>query len=505
MYMKDHFEEFFGKKYMSKGLEVIEDLKKLYKVKNNYNLRNEAGIYYSKRKYLSFALIFSILFLFCQPPDYPSPCSQKSKIFQSSILFKAARNDKLDFCGLNLNSESITGASPGIQTVATPVFSPISGNYNTFQNLTITSATSGASIYFTVDGSTPTTNSNLYTGAATNLWVIAGLTLKAFATKSGMRDSAVATADYSYLPLKTGQTVCYDATTSVTCPGIQDDGASQRGSARGYINNGDGTVTDNATGLVWQRCPLGLSGATCSIGSQTASNYATGISTCSGLTLAGKTWRLPTYFELQTLSNFSLIASDPTFFPNASSFYWSSTTATVLGNNLNAYTINSSIGRTDNATAKTTATPFVRCVSGLQKNITPNFTDNGDFTIKDNITGLTWQKCSRGLNNDSTCSGTATASDFVTGISYCNSLGLAGKTWRLPNVNELFSIVDVSVGTQPPINTTFFPGTPAGANYWTSTTLQGTPTSAWLVSFNSGIIIDSGKVGANLIRCVSGP
>ena len=39
-------------------------------------------------------------------------------------------------------------------------------------------------------------------------------------------------------------------------PGILDDGSSQRGSARGYINNGDGTVTDNTTGLVWQRCPL---------------------------------------------------------------------------------------------------------------------------------------------------------------------------------------------------------------------------------------------------------
>jgi hypothetical protein len=90
-------------------------------------------------------------------------------------------------------------------------------------------------------------------------------------------------------------------------------------------------------------------------------------------------------------------------------------------------------------------------------------------------------------------------------LQYCKNLNFAGKTWRLPNVNELFSIVDVSVGVQPPINTTFFPGTPAGANYWTSTTVQGTPASGWLVSFNSGIIIDSGKGGANLIRCVSGP
>lgn len=457
-----------------------------------------------KKKYLSFALIFSIVCFSCQPPDYENPCSQKSKFFQSSILFKAAINDKFVFCGLNGES-NIAASQPGVQTVETPVFSPRAGNHNTSQNLTITSATAGASIYFTTDGSTPTTTSNLYSGASTNLWVIAGLTFKAFATKSGMRDSAIAIADYSYLPLKTGQTVCYDASAPLTCPGILDDGAFQTGAARGYVNNGDGTVTDNATGLIWQRCPLGLSGATCSIGSQTASTFATGISTCSGLSLAGKTWRLPTYLELQTLSNFSSITSDPTFFPNSSSFYWSSTTATVLGSSTNAYTINASTGRTDTSTAKTTATPFVRCVSGLQKNITPNFTDNGDFTIKDNITGLTWQKCSRGQANDSTCSGGGTAADFATGLSYCNTLSLAGKTWRLPNVNELFSIVDVSVGTQPPVNTTFFINTPAGANYWTSTTLQGTATSGWLVSFNSGIIIDSGKGGANLIRCVTGP
>ena len=77
------------------------------------------------------------------------------------------------------------------------------------------------------------------------------------------------------------------------------------------------------------------------------------------------------------------------------------------------------------------------------------------------------------------------------GVSYCNSLGLAGKTWRLPNVNELFSILDVSVA-QPPINTTFFRAL-CRCKLLDFTTVQGTPASGWLVSFNSGIIIDSGR------------
>ena len=79
-------------------------------------------------------------------------------------------------------------------TVATPGFSPAAGTYNTSQSVTISDGTSGASIYYTTNGSTPTTGSTLYSSAIT---VSATETLKALAAKSGFTNSAVASAVYT--------------------------------------------------------------------------------------------------------------------------------------------------------------------------------------------------------------------------------------------------------------------------------------------------------------------
>jgi chitinase len=80
------------------------------------------------------------------------------------------------------------------QTVATPVFSPAAGTYTSAQTVTITSVTSGAEIRYTTDGTEPTTSSALYSSPLT---VNATTTLKAKAFKSGMNNSATATAIYT--------------------------------------------------------------------------------------------------------------------------------------------------------------------------------------------------------------------------------------------------------------------------------------------------------------------
>ena len=54
--------------------------------------------------------------------------------------------------------------------------------------------------------------------------------------------------------LKTGQTQCWDsAGTEIVCAGTGQDGEFQKGTAQSYADNGDGTITDRATGLVWER------------------------------------------------------------------------------------------------------------------------------------------------------------------------------------------------------------------------------------------------------------
>ena len=88
-----------------------------------------------------------------------------------------------------------TASAGGSPTVSTPTFSPTAGNYLTTQNITISTSTESATIYYTTDGSDPDNTDTEYT---TPIVVSATTTVKAIAYKTDMDPSAIASATYTF-------------------------------------------------------------------------------------------------------------------------------------------------------------------------------------------------------------------------------------------------------------------------------------------------------------------
>jgi hypothetical protein len=99
--------------------------------------------------------------------------------------------------GLTAIQEIVTWTyttNSGLPTASTPTFSPAPGNYTSAQSVTLSDTTTGATIYYTTDGSTPTTSSPKYTAP---IPVNTTTTIKAIAAASGFNNSAVATGVYT--------------------------------------------------------------------------------------------------------------------------------------------------------------------------------------------------------------------------------------------------------------------------------------------------------------------
>lgn len=131
------------------------------------------------------------------------------------------------------------------------------------------------------------------------------------------------------------------------------------------------------------------------------------------------------------------------------------------------------------------------------------FVDNTDSTISDNATGLMWKKCGEGQTGSDCSGGSADTPDWTTALSTCEADTTAGHTdWRLPNRNELLSIVSLAT-VNPAIDTTFFPNTQSD-HYWSSSTYQypGVEGIAWGVNFYNGDTDANGKGSGFYVRCV---
>ena len=120
----------------------------------------------------------------------------------------------------------------------------------------------------------------------------------------------------SGVELHSGQTTSY---------GTGEDDADKDGTAKSYTDNGDGTVTDDHTGLVWQKSDNGATTLTWENALTYCSNLANGVDGLTDGSSAGD-WRLPSFVEGATLIDFGAGGYKNAAFTWSGSYYWLGTT-----------------------------------------------------------------------------------------------------------------------------------------------------------------------------------
>lgn len=127
--------------------------------------------------------------------------------------------------------------------------------------------------------------------------------------------------------------------------------------------------------------------------------------------------------------------------------------------------------------------PAMAQAQSCNSQITPS-TPNAQFQVDgeeviDFRTNLIWKRCATGQTwTGSSCSGASDSYTWAQALSVGN-----GTNWRLPNIKELLSLVEVSCGS-PAINASIFPNT-EDLYFWTSSPYVNN-NQAWLVSFSDG-------------------
>ena len=319
-----------------------------------------------------------------------------------------------------------------------------------------------------------------------------------------MTDSSPDTSSgITYPIVDTGQTACYNNQDEMVCPQFGDafygQDAQTDGLQPAYQDNGDGTVSDLNTGLIWAASPdLNGDGV---IDINDKLDYENALAYAEDFSLAGyDDWRLPTIKELYSLIQFtgtdpSAMTGDDTsgltpfidteYFTFAygdtnageriidsqmatSTFY----TSTTMDGNATMFGVNFADGRIKGYPVdKLFYVYYVRGNSNYGMN---DFVDNGDGTVSDLATGLMWAQDDSGSGME-----WEEALAWVQAMNDANYLGHCD--WRLPNVKELESLVDYSrspdatnsAAIDPVFNTTEITSEAGQVDYpvfWTSTT-----------------------------------
>ena len=274
----------------------------------------------------------------------------------------------------------------------------------------------------------------------------------------------------TYPVVDTGQVTFYNNSVAITQPSSNEafygQDAQYSGNRPSYTDNGDGTVTDNITGLMWQKTP--------DLDGNGVIDYDDKVTYDEAAALAGSIntggyndWRLPGIKELYSLIDFNGV--DPSGYEGtntsgltpfidtgffdfgygdtnageriidaqyATSTLYVSTTANDGGRTM--FGVNFADGRIKGYGLSIQGNDkkfYVMYVRGNTSYGQNSFTDNGNGTVTDGATGLMWAQndSAEGLNWEE-------ALAWVQSKNAANYLGYSD--WRLPNVKELQSIVD---------------------------------------------------------------
>ena len=292
---------------------------------------------------------------------------------------------------------------------------------------------------------------------------------------------------------KTGQTLSYDKYGNVvTNGGIKDDGYYQVGIAHSYTRYRlEKIVKDNVTGWEWQDNEV----------ITVKRNWKEAINYCKNLRLGGKDgWHLPSIKELQTIVkyNSSNYIDTSSFKYYRGKDYFSSTS--YVSDKDQVWVLNFVEGYT-HPIRKYNDTLNFRCVRRLTSVIYPHRFIRENGVVGDRKTNLMWQDTYGNYNPTNSITYYTT---WGAAIDYCEELSLGGyDDWRLPNINELLSIIDYYRNDPAIISDEF--NAIKNNYYWSSTTDVKNPKQAWSVNFESSNTKMFDKLNNKwFVRCVRG-
>ena len=324
---------------------------------------------------------------------------------------------------------------------------------------------------------------------------------------------------------RTGQIKCYNtAGTEIACAGTGQDGDKLAGVAWSnprFTDNGNGTVTDNLTGLIWLKNANCFADQAWQSALDSANRLASGSCGLSDGSAVGG-WRLPNINELESLvdeQNRSSALPTGHPFSNVQASYWSSSSRasgkyaawylSMVDGGVSydymplsyKYSFHKVWPVRDGhaATVQIPATGQTGCwdidgaditCSGTGQDgdklkgaawPTPRFSDNGDQTLTDNLTGLIWAKNANPAAATKLWQG---ALDYIASLNSKSYLGYSD--WRLPNRKELMSLVnrqqDNSVSW---LNAQGFSNVQVNY-YWSSSSYSNGTGAAWFLGMSDG-------------------